>query len=455
MEGLVLKSIIVKVLERDDLNEFIQLYNFEEDVIKISNRYSINEILSLEKNITLNQKVTLYTYIFLYKKLKNINNSKNRLIEIAKEFNLEDSVYENCTYFFNKDRLNYIRMDYNKKNLKLYNVLIEVDDYISNLVTKVVSVPIRKNKKNLVGLKSREYEHIDDARALENFRNNKNIEKVVRLYIEYDIERISKIQYTGSNILVTQENIPYLYDALCKVCEILDVKKIPKLYVKQGFINACTIGCNDPIIVVDSACLSLLDYDELLFILGHEVGHIKSEHVLYHNISQFLPIIASIVGNVTLGLGELALQGVSLLMYNWYRKSEFTADRAGLLACQNIDAAISTMTKLAGFPYNFYDSINSEMILKQATDFEELDNSKYNKIMKYLSIMNSDHPWTVLRAKELKSWYDNGEYKRILNRNGNNQITSNQINYVQKFCTQCGSKLKPTAKFCTFCGERV
>ena len=171
------------------------------------------------------------------------------------------------------------------------------------------------------------------------------------------------------------------------------------------------------------------------------------------------------VGNITLGLGELAAQGVCLLLYNWKRKAEFTADRAGLLACQNIDAAISTLTKLAGFPYNYYDYINSDMILKQAVDFKKMDSNKSNKAMKYISVMDSDHPWNVDRAKELKKWYDSGEYNKILNRSNFNKtknINTNTLNTnkvttkrTQKFCIKCGKRLKPNAKFCTYCGEKL
>ena len=113
----------------------------------------------------------------------------------------------------------------------------------------------------------------------------------MKLYYEYNFERLVTVQYTGSNIRVTEKNLPYLYNALKTVCEVLDVKEIPPLYVAPGSLNACTIGSSKPIIVISGICLSLLTYDELLFILGHEVGHIKSQHVLYHSIGNFIPYI--------------------------------------------------------------------------------------------------------------------------------------------------------------------
>lgn len=64
--------------------------------------------------------------------------------------------------------------------------------------------------------------------------------------------------------------------------------------------NAFAAGVEDPIIVINSGAIDLLTYEELLFIIGHEVGHIKSQHVLYSQMAQILPILGDIIGSATL-----------------------------------------------------------------------------------------------------------------------------------------------------------
>lgn len=270
--------------------------------------------------------------------------------------------------------------------------------------------------KPILNLKSKEYEDARDAAYLNTFKLSKGFDKLLKLYFEYGIERINTICYTGSNIRVTEENMPYVYNCLLTVCETLDLKKIPPLYIMQGDLNAFTIGAQDPIIVLNDSCVRRLNHEELLYVIGHEVGHIKSEHCLYHSLGASIPIIGAVVGSLTFGMGELVMQGLLIAYYDWLRKSEFTADRAGLLACQDFDAAVSVLAKIAGLPKEYYDSFNSDFFLEQAQVFEDMDSSLYNRILKIISAKGTTHPWTVLRAKELETWVNSGEYDRILNR---------------------------------------
>ena len=68
---------------------------------------------------------------------------------------------------------------------------------------------------------------------------------------------------------------------------------VPDLYIAPGHINAFTAGTEKPLIVVHSGAIDSLTDDELLFVIAHELGHVKSGHVLYYQIAQFvLPVIA-------------------------------------------------------------------------------------------------------------------------------------------------------------------
>lgn len=449
----VLIAAVSKVVSQDELLDIAEYYKYYGDI----SESFLDNILS-NCNISECQSALIYHYCYLYCKLTMTET--DGLVKLRKIFKLPESVSANSINIITAKRIQFILDELADSGKPAHSIFKDNPKYITDMLTEAAAAPVVKDKKVLKNLSSTEYEHPTDRSYLDNLNTNKTIEKIIKLYSEYNFERILTVQYTGSNIRVTEKNLPYLYNALKTACKILDVKEIPALYVAPGPLNACTIGSSKPIIVISSVCLSLLTYDELLFILGHEVGHIKSQHVLYHSIGSFIPFLANIIGNLTLGIGEIAVKAVTLLLYQWYRMSEFTADRAGLLVCQNIDAVISVMAKFSGYPPSHYSEIDNNLFLEQADEFENFDNNTFDKLMKFFSVLYRNHPWTVMRAKELKKWYDTGEYSRIINvqervkeekrptRNIINSLFENEV-----YCSACGKKIEASARFCEFCGK--
>jgi len=273
---------------------------------------------------------------------------------------------------------------------------------------------MNRNKKILKGLSHEQYEHPFDREALEKLKKIPLLTEFFTWITKHTVERIYTIQYTGSNLKVTKDNYPQIYGYLEYACEILDVKKVPDLYIDWGYsINACTIGAENPIIVLNSGLLDLCTDDEIMFIIGHELGHIRSNHMLYHMMAQVMDYFISAVPG-----GKLVASGLQYALYYWNRMSEFTSDRAGLLCCQNQDAMITAFMKMAGLPIKEFNEMKTETFIQQARDFKALDYDAMNKAVKFLSIADETHPWTVMRSAELLKWIDSGEYKRMI---GNRQ----------------------------------
>jgi Zn-dependent protease with chaperone function len=206
-----------------------------------------------------------------------------------------------------------------------------------------------------------------------------------------------------------------LYEVFKDACDVICISNQPDLYLQWGHeINGFTAGVEKPIIVLNSGCIDLLSRDELLFVITHELGHLKNRHVLYYQTASFLPAIAQMIGNVTLGIGSLLTSGVKIALLNWSRMSELTADRAGLLGCQNPKVAVNTLVKMAGLPQSYYSRALVEDFIQQAKEFDSYDNDSLDQIAKVFGIVNQSHPWTVMRAAELFKWIDSGEYDQIL-----------------------------------------
>lgn len=263
--------------------------------------------------------------------------------------------------------------------------------------------------KYLRHLRSNLYEHEEDRKALSQLQDFPFLSKAVNFVMNWTNVKWEQINYEGSVFQVTEDVCPELYNLLEDVAKTLDLDYMPRVFTEWSYlINAFTMGHNeDAMIVLNSGVVDLMTDDEVRFVVGHEMGHIKSGHVLYH---QMVWNLTDILENIPFVDTLFKLRALY-----WYRMSEYTADRAGLLACQNIDVALSAMTKMAGLPLKYHKNISRDMILKQAKKFMDGHQDFQKKAMSEIAILDDNHPWLVLRAAELIKWYESDEYKSIIN----------------------------------------
>jgi len=163
-----------------------------------------------------------------------------------------------------------------------------------------------------------------------------------------------------------------------------------------------------PFIVLNSGALNLLDDEELHTILGHELGHVMSGHALYRTI--LLIILEFGVRNLPF-LAGIALLPIQIALLEWYRKSELSCDRAGLLASQDAIASMRMFMKLAGG--GKIEEMDLDAFMVQAQEYEK-GGDGLDTIYKVLNTLGMTHPFHTLRAAELQRWVTGGDYDRIL-----------------------------------------
>jgi hypothetical protein len=110
-------------------------------------------------------------------------------------------------------------------------------------------------------------------------------------------------------------------------------------------------------------------------------------------------------------IGYLGLRGIIWGLEEWFRKSELSCDRAGLLAGQDVDAARRALMKLAGGPY--LSELNPDAFRDQAHEYDAVPDLR-DSILKLLQLQGNTHPFAVVRFAELDRWATNGEYEAIL-----------------------------------------
>lgn len=263
----------------------------------------------------------------------------------------------------------------------------------------------RRRLRTFPHLTLADFQHPEDQAATEALRSVPGLDLVISKVMEYGFERLYYLENIAGSVRVTKNMFGRLYRSLQWGCKILGVDE-PELYVTVDPVpNAFTFGHTKPFIMLTSGLVDMLDDEERFFVIGHELGHIKAEHVLYTMLARNIAAIVAMIGQATLGIGALLGQGLVYALYEWYRKSELTADRAGLLCAQDMEPCTRTFMKLAGGTSRLYQEMDQAEFLSQIRAYEDTDRSTLSKAYKVLLTLNRTHPFPILRAQQLDLWY--------------------------------------------------
>jgi Zn-dependent protease with chaperone function len=262
----------------------------------------------------------------------------------------------------------------------------------------------------LTAISSRAWEHPADRAALNALRALPGFDEALRRVMGFLGERGVRQLFLANAVRVGPEQRPNLNRLYGEVLETLDAPERWDLYVSQTPVaNAMAVGFQRPFIVFHSGMLEILDEDERRAVLAHEVGHIMSGHPTYTTLA----IILLTIGLTNLPmLAGIALLPFELALFEWYRKSEFSADRAALLGTQDVRKAQSVNLKLAGGA-ELDDPIDLDAFLAQAREYETMV-GPWDKVWQFINTAFRTHPFATVRAGELQRWIDTGEYQRIL-----------------------------------------
>lgn len=204
---------------------------------------------------------------------------------------------------------------------------------------------------------------------------------------------------------VTNETLP----SLAKLAQECEQKLQPgpvQLFVVPGrVLNAYTFGLENPkVIVLYSSLFHVMDADELRFIIGHEMGHAALGHT-------WLNTLLGGMAGVPPSLGAAII--FTLAFRLWNRACEYSADRAGLLACGRLDKAISALVKLVAA------GIKTSEEMKAALEILERQDDTLEGM---LAEITATHPLIGNRIEKLRSWAASNEYQHLqmlVNRNKN------------------------------------
>jgi len=309
----------------------------------------------------------------------------------------------------------------------------------------IAEMVVKPNRVSLKGLPPMAFQHPLDLRATENLRKIKGFDWLTSKFVEYGIERIEYVHHVGGAIRVGPKQYSKHYAMLLACCEILDVPE-PELYVMQAGVNAYTSGHNHPFIVLETGLLELMEDDEVMAVISHELGHIKCGHVLYKTMARGIKPLLEIAGKATLGVGGLVGASIEAGLSAWNRRSELSADRAALLVMQDAQPCITMLMKLAGGTERHVEWLDAEQFLNQARAYKEgLDDKMSDRFYRFIANMGASHPFAVERSRALDEWVSSPQYNQVLlgNYSGIAQLSRARV------CPTCGQAAQEGDKFCS------
>jgi Zn-dependent protease with chaperone function len=263
-----------------------------------------------------------------------------------------------------------------------------------------------KATRILKDIDSRSWEHPGDRAALNALRKVPGFDEVLKAIFGFFGEKPIRLAFLANAVRVGPTQFPRVHRLKEEAYATLDSPADYPLYVQQSpLLNAFAYGMERPFIILNSATLELSD-DELKFIIGHELGHVMSGHVLYNTMTRLLVQI------VALGLPIVGLFGRAVLeaLLYWQRQAELSCDRAGVLAVQDPDAGLRTMMRFAG---GLSNEVNLADFIRQAEEYRDTGDAA-DQVFKVLNVLGTSHPFPVIRVAELRAWFEAGGYERIL-----------------------------------------
>ena len=211
----------------------------------------------------------------------------------------------------------------------------------------------------------------------------------------------SYAQAVARDFPVTKETMPKLYSLYTTALQRLACEQEYPLFVHYGYDLTCQVAGSDEneyTIILNSECLEVLSDQELLALLGYQLGRIKAGHI---QTLELISLMESGAKNLPV-VGELVGKQLWAFFAEWMIVSQFTADRAALFACGSLKVVESLILKQMG---STPDKI--EDLLQQKSK------KPNNSLGIYYVWLSQSLPvfGGVERIKELRRWTSSQKFK--------------------------------------------
>ncbi|HXV43233.1 MAG TPA: M48 family metallopeptidase, partial [Anaerolineae bacterium] len=289
------------------------------------------------------------------------------------------------------------------------------------------------------------FQHPLDVQATANLQKVPLLAPVISAVSSSVFEKQMRLMSISSSIRLGPNQARSVYQKFEQAAAILDLPELPDLYVNSQYvINAIAFGVKKYQITLYAGLIDFLTEEELLAVIGHELGHVKCQHMLYKTMAYVLRYfgVQALYSLLPAGTAILAAIPLQLAVLEWERKAELSCDRAALLVVQDPQVVASALAKLAGGSKKILPDLNLDEVLQQAQEYSEASEGLVEQLFKVNMLLLQTHPFPIVRAKEIINWADSEQYQNIL-----------AGNYAQESASPALLLTEPMAKVCPNCEQ--
>lgn len=198
---------------------------------------------------------------------------------------------------------------------------------------------------------------------------------------------VARTELLGTAVKVTDQQYPRVYEAAKRAGAALHVRVPVVFAAPTSSIKVKVLGTEDaPHLIVNLELAEKLSDDELVAAIGHELGHVQNNHILYATALHYLTSSAAF-------FVRWVVQPAIMTLQAWSRRAEITCDRAALLALRDEDKTLAALVKLElGLDKN--SSFDVSEYLKNPPDIKK-------GLGSYAEIFRS-HPYMPKRVHALR-----------------------------------------------------
>jgi predicted Zn finger-like uncharacterized protein len=252
-----------------------------------------------------------------------------------------------------------------------------------------------------------EYQHPSMGRVNQLLRGNGAVNRAA----EQISTKVGKPWYesTFSTVRSSEKQYPAVYELGAIAAQRVGLRRMPNLYIEmeRGYQSATYGSEKDAFVNVGSFIPRTLNHRELLFVIGHEYGHLLANHALWMTVRTFLvgekkdTLMSSGIINL-LDINRWLESGVDALFTNWLQVADFTADRLGLLVIGDFHLARKALFLL----YLKSRREADELDLDTWAEEQEAQASTISKMSQF----TSSTPYLGVRLKELREFHDSPQH---------------------------------------------
>jgi Zn-dependent protease with chaperone function len=164
---------------------------------------------------------------------------------------------------------------------------------------------------------------------------------LARLFVQHLGEPWLSGKLTGKGVKVGPRRLRDL-DRPCRLAaEVLGVRPPELFLTRDTTVEMTLLGTESrSTLAVTSTLLESVEEDELFYLLGRQMGHIRSGHV------ELLTLMRWLKDALGSALKRLAMPA-TLVLQRWQRAATFSADRAGLIATQDLHSSCQALLRVA------------------------------------------------------------------------------------------------------------